>query len=295
MRGLDRLHQFVGQREFLRAARLDLGEDADATQQMLVHRIVVIHVELHHRDDLAEGAHEAAEYARLVHAPQHHFGAVAREDLEKQRVRGLVVAQLLIDQPQRTGRRVHRSRVEREIVLLREAEDADEVDGIAPEDVRVRDVDAVVIGDEVLRVEHDTARPRLEARHQPVEHRRGLCLALLQRGREDRREVAHILRHQEVVLHEALDVAHAGMRRVAEPHRNLALDVEGQPLLRASHDEMHVAAHRPEEILSVAEHLVFRLIEDAALDQLFGAVHAIDVLRDPEQRVQIAQARPCRP
>ena len=123
-----------------------------------------------------------------------------------------------------------------------------------------------------------------------VEHRRGLCLALLQRGAEDRGEVADILRDQEVVLHEALDVAHAGMLRVAEPHRDLALDVERQPLLGAAHDEMHVAAHRPEEILSVAEHLVFRLVEHAALDQLFGAVHAIDVLRDPEQRVQIAQA-----
>ena len=161
--------------------------------------------------------------------------------------------------------------------------------GIAPEYVRVRDVDAVVVGDEVLRVEHDTARPRLEPRHQPVEHRRGLCLALLQCGREDRGEIADILGDQEVMLHEALDVAHAGMRGVVKPHRDLALDVEREPLLGAPHDEMHVAAHRPEEILGVAEHLVFRLIEDAALDQLFGAVHAINVFRDPEQRVQVAQ------
>ena len=74
---------------------------------------------------------------------------------------------------------------------------------------------------------------------------------------EDRGQVADILRDQEVVLHEALDVAHAGMRRVAEPHRDLALDVEREPLLGAPHDEMHVAAHRPEEILGAAEHLVF--------------------------------------
>jgi hypothetical protein len=91
------------------------------------------------------------------------------------------------------------------------------------------------------------------------------------------------------VLHEALDIAHARVRRVAEPHRDLALDVERQPFLGASHHEMHVAAHRPEEILRVAEHFVFGFVEDAPLDQLLGAVHAIDVLRDPEQSVQVAQ------
>ena len=83
---------------------------------------------------------------------------------------------------------------------------------------------------------------------------------------------------------------HAGMRRVAEPHRDLALDVEGEPLLGAAGDEMHVAAHRPEEILGAAEHLVFLAVEHAALDQLLGLAHAVDVFGDPEQRVQIAQA-----
>ena len=59
------------------------------------------------------------------------------------------------------------------------------------------------------------------------------------------------------MLHEALDVLQAGMLGVAEPHRDLALDVERQPLLGAAGDEMHVAAHRPEEILAAAEQLVF--------------------------------------
>ena len=45
-----------------------------AAQQMLVHRVVVVHVELHHRDDAAEVRHEAAEHAGLVHPPQHHLG-----------------------------------------------------------------------------------------------------------------------------------------------------------------------------------------------------------------------------
>ena len=65
---------------------------ADAAQQMLVHRVVVVHVELHHRDDLAEIGDEPAEHAGLVHAPEIEFRiAVRGQDVEEQPV-GLGVA-----------------------------------------------------------------------------------------------------------------------------------------------------------------------------------------------------------
>ena len=54
-------------------AALDVGQQADGADQMLVHREVVIHVELHHRHDAAEIRHEAAEHAGLVHLAQHRF------------------------------------------------------------------------------------------------------------------------------------------------------------------------------------------------------------------------------
>ena len=161
MRLLDRAHDLACQRELVAVPRLDVGQNADAAQQVLVHRIVVVHVELHHRDDAAEGAHEAPEHADLVHPPQHHLGAVAGEDLEEQVVRDLVLAQLLIDQLERALRGAHRFRMEGEIVLLGETEDADEVDGVAAEGVRIRDVDAIVVDDEILAVEHHAARARL--------------------------------------------------------------------------------------------------------------------------------------
>ena len=92
---LDRAHQLVGELGVLGAAGIDVGKHADAAQEMLVHRVVVIHVELHHRDDAAEGAHEAAEHAGLVHPPQHGLGVVLRgQDFEEQPVRLLVLAQL---------------------------------------------------------------------------------------------------------------------------------------------------------------------------------------------------------
>ena len=92
------------------------------------------------------------------------------------------------------------------------------------------------------------------------------------------------------MLHEALDVAQARVLGIAEPHRDLALDVEGQPLLRPSREEVHVAAHRPEEIAAAAEAAVLARVVDAFLDELLALAHAIDVFGDPVERVQVAQA-----
>jgi hypothetical protein len=70
---------------------------------------------------------------------------------------------------------------------------------------------------------------------------------------------------------------------------DFALDVERQPLFRAPGHEVHVAAHRPEEILAAAKQHVFRPREDASLDQLLRLAHAVDVFCDPEQRVEVAK------
>ena len=104
-----------------------------------------------------------------------------------------------------------------------------------------------------------------------VEHRRRLAVMLLERRAEDAGQVADLLGDEEVVLHEALDVAQAGMRGVAEAHRHLALDVEGQPLLGAAGQEMQVAAHRPEEILGLLETGELGAREDAGLDQVLAS------------------------
>jgi hypothetical protein len=53
---------------------------------------------------------------------------------------------------------------------------------------------------------------------------------------------------------------------------------------------MQIAAHRPQEIGAAAEGAVFLGVEHAAFDQLIGLADAIDIFRDPEQRVQVAQA-----
>ena len=51
-------------------AALDRGDVAERPQQMLVDRIVMIHIELHHRHDAAELRHKPAENTGFVHMPQ---------------------------------------------------------------------------------------------------------------------------------------------------------------------------------------------------------------------------------
>ena len=159
------------------------------------------------------------------------------------------------------------------------------------EDVGRGEIDAVVVDDEIVAVRHPPpvgARP--QPRHHAAQHRRGLGLLVFQLGAQDRGEIADVLGDQEIVLHEAFDILHAGMRGIAEPDRDLALHVERQPLFGAAGEEMDVAADRPQEIGAAAEGAVFLRVEHAAFEQLVGLAHAVDIFRDPEQRVQVAQA-----
>ena len=92
------------------------------------------------------------------------------------------------------------------------------------------------------------------------------------------------------MLHEPLDVGLAGARRIAELAGDRPLHVEAQPLLGAAGEKMQAAAHRPQEFLASPEQRELPRGEEADRDQLLRIVDAIDVFRDPEQRVEIAQA-----
>ena len=170
-----------------------------------------------------------------------------------------------------------------EPVLLRRVKEADEIDRIVAEGVLARDIEPPAIDREA----RDLALAQAPAA--PGQQRLALLLRF-QQGAEDAGEVADILGHQEIVLHEALDAARAGMVGVAHAAPDLALQIEGQAVLGAAGEEMEVAAHRPQEILRPGEALRLLGVEHVALDQLVDAVDAVDVFGDPEQRMEIAQA-----
>ena len=102
--------------------------------------------------------------------------------------------------------------------------------------------------------------------------------------------VANGFRVQEIILHEALDRRPTGAFGKLHPFGNVALQVEGQPVFRATGDAVHMAAHRPEEILRLAETTIFFGGQQADFNQRRTADdHAVDIFADPVERVQIAQ------
>lgn len=98
-------HQRMRQRMHLLAiAALDLGQHADAADQVLVDRVVVVHRELHHGDDLAEVGDQPAQQPGLVHPSQIEFGIAVRGQYVEEQPVGLFVApQRFVDQAERAG------------------------------------------------------------------------------------------------------------------------------------------------------------------------------------------------
>src|SRR5207342_308046 len=135
-------------------------------------------------------------------------------------------------------------------------ENTDQVNWIALEAIWVREQDAVLVDDKIVAFGKLTPFHRPKTLHDAAEHRNTFGVAVFQFGAQDSRQVADILGDQEIVLHETLDVLQAGVLGVAEPYRDLALDVERQPLFGATHEKVHVTAHRPEEVFAAPEQLI---------------------------------------
>ena len=70
---------------------------------------------------------------------------------------------------------------------------------------------------------------------------------LFQRGAENAREIADILRDEEIAAHEALDGAMQIGVGIAQPFREFRLDVEGQPFFGAPREIVQMTAHRPQK------------------------------------------------
>src|SRR5690606_24592166 len=92
------------------------------------------------------------------------------------------------------------------------------------------------------------------------------------------------------MLHEALNRRQPRMTGIAEPFGDITLNVEMQPFLGLAREEMHVAAHGPQEILGLAELQKLFPGEDALVDQFLAGAHAVVIFADPEQGMQVAQA-----
>ena len=175
-----------------------------------------------------------------------------------------------------------------EIVDIGNVEQPDQIDRVVLEDIWLGKRDAPPILDEFHRA-GNLAHTVGEAAENAGKTRHILRLPVFQCGADDARQIADILRHEKIVLHETLDGGKAGARLIIQGISNLTLDVEGKALFRLAGDEMHLATHSPEKIIGLFEQPEFRPRQDAELDQIGRIADVVIIFGDPEQRVQVAQ------
>ena len=114
-------------------AALDRSYIAERPQQMLIDRVVMIHVELHHRDDTTELGHEPAEYAGFVHAPAEILPDYPARSAatEKCWLASGLCLQIIVDQPQRRAKQPDRVGMQVGVRRRGLRKEANEIDRIA--------------------------------------------------------------------------------------------------------------------------------------------------------------------
>ena len=266
-------------------ALFDAGEQADGANGVFVHRVVVIHVELHLRVHPAEIRHETTENASLVQPAQGGFGIVAAgQQFHEQRIGGRIAAQGGVDQLRVAGNLPHGFGVDFQPLAVGQHEDFQQAHRAFGKPVVARRGNAArgdAIAVQILGTgaqPGDGALPRL------------LGVLLLQLGQEHAGEAANLFGLQEEILHEALDRALAGPVGEVHPRGHLPLQIEGEAVLGAAGDGVQMAAHRPEEGFGPAEGAIFLARQQAHIHQFGGIAHLVEIFADPVERVQIAQA-----
>ncbi len=268
----------------LELALFQPGEQTDRADGVLVDRVVVVHVELHLRVDAAEIGHETPEYAGLVEPAQDLLGIVAAgQQVEEERVGARILADP-VDQPRVARDQAHRLGMDFQALGIRQDEDFQEARRVFGEPAIARHGD--LPAEHAIALEGTRLGP--EARQQPAWLLLGELIVELRQ--EHAGQVADDFRLQEKVVHEALDGALARAIREAHSRRDFTLEVEGQAVFRAAGDRVEMAAHRPEERLGAAEAAVLGLVQQSDRDQFGHVADLVDVLADPIQRVEIAQA-----
>ena len=132
-----RIEQLKRNGVFLRRlALLDLGQQANGAQQMFICRVVMIHIELHHRHNTPEIRHKAAQHTGLVHAAQRAFGRASRcQYLQKQFIGPPVGAQFRPDQGDRPRYFAQCVGVDIQPETVRKVKHADQINRIGAETI----------------------------------------------------------------------------------------------------------------------------------------------------------------
>src|SRR5258705_2303627 len=253
---------------------------------MLVNRVVLVHVELHQGDAAGDCGNQAAFLSRLVHAPERLIGISPRtENVEEQPIGLRIVAQIFVDEIELARHIAQGRRMNVDALGVRDMEQPDKIDGILAKEAGAGR-QAALLDIEIVGRCAQFEEPREQTQERGV----GLAVLFLERGAEYARQIADVLGDKEIAAHEAFDGAVQILVAVAESYGQFRLHVEGQPFLGTAGQIMQMAAHGPENGLGLLEGLVLLLGEDAVMDEIVDVLDVIEVLADPVEGLQIAQA-----
>src|SRR3546814_6345620 len=105
-----------------------------------------------------------------------------------------------------------------------------------------------------------------------------VCSSDLEMREEGAGDVADAFGVEEIELHEAFDRALAGAVGEFHPARDLALEIEGQPVLGAPRADVEMAAHREQEIFGALELAPLARRHQPGVDELGLGAYAVDEL-----------------
>ena len=205
-----------------------------------------------------------------------------QHQVEEDAPRFLVGAHVVVDQVEVGHHQPHRIGMDQHAGAQTFLEHAQQVQLVGQERVFILDRKAAV-DDRVTLLDPPGAAEN------PFQQRFAFDMHRFQLGQEDAGQVAGRGGVAEIILHEMFDRTAPALVLVAQALGDLDLQVEGQLIRGPPGQQVQMAAHRPEEILGLHEGFEFFLREDVQLHQLADFLHAMQVFRDPEQRLQVAQ------
>ena len=176
----------------------DAREKADSADRMFIDCIMMIHVELHLRDDAAKVGDEATKNRRFIHPAQHRFGiARRRQHVHEKAVGARVLAHLVGDKASIAAGRAHGAGVNLKPVLVGQREYLQQAHRVRLEKIVARQAQSPAIQHEPFQL--------LGPAEQAGDIASTLGAKLVVQMREkDGGQIAHRFGVQEIIAHEAL-------------------------------------------------------------------------------------------
>src|SRR5258706_14407416 len=161
---------------------------------MLINRVMMVHVELHHPDDSSKVRDEATENSCFVHGPKGSFGRVTRgQEIQKKLVRFGIRSEIVVDKLERRADEPDCLRMQQKVIPLGLNEKANEIEWIFFKNIALLYVETAVINAERgRRSEFCPGAPRQGA-HEIAQCWHGLQLPQLKAGTNNPGQVADIL------------------------------------------------------------------------------------------------------